>query len=263
VLFSVTSGGGTISPTTPVTTGASGVASLDSWVINVGSNTVQAVGTYADPTVTFAPSSVTGFPQAVTVAPTAGITFSAIGGDVIPYGSSYGYSTGDQGFDPTFGTHDYTTTLTASGPFGTGDLNGTVCAINSDANFVPNKKWPLGTDLLLLKTFPLPTGWNTPLTVTAAIDNDIAVFVNGHSLTTNNDAPLYQFVGSDATNYAFDASTGLVTHDGCANKGSLLFTIPVAYLHAGGQNTIAVRARDRGVVNYVDLKVSAQAPATP
>jgi hypothetical protein len=233
-------------------------------VINAGQNTVQAVGTYADPSVTFATAPVgSNFPQAVEVDPTAGVTFTATGGDVIPYGSSYGYSTGTQGFDPTFGTQDLTTTSTASGPFGTGDIGATSCPINSDPLFVPNQKWPLGTDLLLLKTFPLPSGWSSPLTVTVAIDNDVAVFVNGHPLTTNNDATLYQFVGSDANNYAFDASTGLVTHEGCANKGSLLFTIPVAYLNAGGQNTIAVRARDRGVVNYVDLKVSAPAPATP
>ena len=37
-----------------VATGTTGVATVSNWVINAGSNTVQAVGTYADPTVTFA-----------------------------------------------------------------------------------------------------------------------------------------------------------------------------------------------------------------
>ena len=189
-------------------------------------------------------------------------TFSPFGGvdtEVMPYGSSYLYSSGTHDFDANFGTTDFTTTnwLTANGPFGTGDLNGTVCAINSDVNFVPNQQWPLGTDLLLLKTFTL-TGVTTPLTVTAAIDNDIKIFVNGHALTT------FQAISSASTGtYAFDASTGFVTHEDCANKGSLLFTIPNAFLNSGSPNTIAVRARDRGIVNYVDLQVTVAAPAQP
>lgn len=264
VLFSVTSGGGTVAggSSSTVTTGATGVATVSDWVINTGSNTVQAVGTYADPTVTFASSTSTSFPQAVTVDPTAGITFTATGGDVVPYGSSYLYMSGTQGFDPNFGTTDLTTTgfATAIAPFGTGDQNGTVCPLNSDANFPPNHQWPLNSDLLLLKTFPLPSWWTAPLTVSAAIDNDIAVFVNGHPLTTYNNAPLYAFSGTDASNYSFNSGTGLVTHEGCATKGSLTFTIPAAFLNLGGQNTIAVRARDRGGVNYVDAKVAAPVP---
>jgi len=190
-------------------------------------------------------------------------TFSPFGGvdtEVMPYGSSYLYSSGTHDFDANFGTTDFTTTNwhTASGPFGTGDVVGTSCPINSDVNFVPNKKWPLDTDLLLLNTFTL-SGVTTPLTVTAAIDNDIKIFVNGHALTT------FQAVGSDAGSYALDASTGFVTHEGCANKGSLLFTIPNAFLNSGSPNTIAVRARDRGIVNYVDLQVTVPvaAPAQP
>ena len=264
VLFSVTNGGGTVAggSSSTVATNATGVATVSDWVINAGSNTVQAVGTYADPTVTFAaaPAGST-FPQVVAVNPSAGITFTATGGDLVPYGSSYLYMNGTQGFDPNFGTTDFTTTgwLTGNGPFGTGDLGGTVCPINSDANFPPNKQWQLNQDLLLLKSFPLPTWWTAPLTVDVAIDNDVAVYVNGHPLTIYQDKPLYAFTGSDAGNYAFDSETGFVTHENCANKGSLTFTIPAAFLN-GGQNTLAIRARDRGTVNYVDAKVSAQIP---
>ena len=98
------------------------------------------------------------------------------------------------------------------------------------------------------------------LTITAAIDNDIAVFVNGNPLTTLNGVALYSFSGPDAGNYSFNPTSGLVTHENCATKGSLTFTVPVSFLNVGGQNTLAVRARDRGSVNYVDVKVS---PATP
>ena len=99
---------------------------------------------------------------------------------------------------------------------------------------------------------PASRGWTAPLTVTAAIDNDIAVYVNGNPLTTINGAPLYAFSGPDAANYTFNSPTGLVTHENCANKGSLTFTIPASFLNLGGQNTLAIRARDRGSVNYVD-----------
>jgi hypothetical protein len=261
VHFAVTSGGGTVAGDSfaNVTTGTSGVATASDWVINANSNTVQAVGTYVDPSVTFgAAPAGSGFPQAVTVDPSVGITFTATGGDVIPYGSTYQYSSGAADFDPDFGVSDFTTTGSAAGPFGTGNLGGTSCPINNDAAFPPNHLWPLSSDLLLLKTFPLPQGWSAPLTVTAAIDNDIRVFVNGHPLTTLNDDPLYHFV-SDLSNYSFDPTTLFVTHANCATKGSLTFTVPVAYLVAG-QNTIAVRARDRGVVDYVDLKVTAPTP---
>ncbi|MEO6209708.1 MAG: hypothetical protein ABIQ10_06230 [Gemmatimonadaceae bacterium] len=257
VLFSVTSGGGTVAEgsSSTVTSDATGVATVSDWVINAGANTVQAVGTYADPAVTFAPAPAgSGFPQAVTVDPTAGITFSAIGGDVVPYGSSYQYMSGAQDFNPSFGTTDLTTAgfAAANGPFGTGDVDGTSCPINSDANFVPNQKWPLGTDLLLLKSFPLPTGWSTPLTVSAAIDNDIKVFVNGHPLTT------FSFSGD--ANYSYDSETGFVTHENCATKGSLTFSVPTTFLNPGGSNTLAIRARDRGIVNYVDAKISVSTP---
>jgi hypothetical protein len=263
VQFSVTSGGGTVGggSSSTVATVATGVATVSSWVINTGSNTVQAVGTYADPTVTFAAAPVgSGFPQAVAVDPTNGITYSATGGDVVSYGSSYLFLDGPHDFaggfeDPSFST---TTWSTGAGPFGTGDVGGTVCPINSEPGFTLNHAWVVDTDMLLRKSFPLPSWWTAPLTVTAAIDNDIQVFVNGNPLTTYQGNPLYSFSGDN--NYAFDGSTGFITHENCATKGTLTFTIPAAFLNLGGQNVLAIRARDRGSVNYVDAKVTAQIP---
>jgi hypothetical protein len=253
VLFSVTSGGGTVTPTSAVATDATGVATLSSWVINAGSNTVQAVGTYADPTVTFAPSTDPNFLQAVTVDPTAGITFTATGGDIVPYGSSYSYFNGVQGVDPGFEAVDFSPPVawsTGSAPFG---LAGTsTCPLFSDSSFPLGTSWPLSTDMLLRKTFSLPSGWSTPLTISAAIDNDMQVFVNGHDVT-----PAHTFSGDDAANYNF--VSGFVTHENCATKGSLTFSVAANLLNAG-DNVLAIRARDRSGVDYVDVKVSVQTP---
>jgi len=259
VLFSVTSGGGTVSggSSSTVTTDATGVATVGNWVINAGSNTVQAVGTYGDPTVTFAPSTLTGFPQAVTVDPTAGITFSATGGDIVPYGSSYLYFNGAYDVDPGFQAADYSTAgwNTGSGAFGT--VGSTTCPIFSDPDFPLRTNWPISTDLLLRKTFPLPSGWNQPLTISAAIDNDVIMYVNGHALTTDGVNALYAFPSNG--NYSFDPTSGFVKHENCATKGELTFTVPAGFLVAG-QNLLAIRARDRGGVDYIDLKVTAPTP---
>jgi len=218
------------------------------------------VGTYADPTVTFAaapPNS--GFPQAVSVDPTNGVGFTATGGDVVPYGSSYFFLDvahgGNAGFQaPGFSTSGF---QTGNGPFGPSSTN---CTLNSDPSI--NTAFTVNTDLLLIKTFPLPSGWSAPLTITVAIDNDVAVWVNGNPLTTFNNAPLYAFSGDDASNYAFDPNTQLVTHENCATKGSLTFTVPASFLVAG-QNTLAIRAQDRGGQSYVDADVTAPVPAPP
>ncbi len=263
VLFSVTGGGGTVSggSSSTVATGANGIATVGSWVVGAGANSVQAVGTFADPSVTFAVGAP-GFPTNVSVDPVNGVSYNATGGDVVPYGASYLYLDGAQGHDAGFEVPGYSTAnwLTGNGPFGSGDLGGTVCAINSEPGFTLNPAWAIGTDMLLRKTFPLPANWSAPLTVTAAIDNDIAVFVNGNPLTTLNESPLYQFVGQDAGNYSFNSTSGLVSHENCATKGSLTFTVPASFLNLGGDNTLAIRARDRGSVNYVDVKLSTTTP---
>jgi hypothetical protein len=265
VQFSVTGGGGTVSggSSSTVATAANGIATVGNWVVNPGPNSVQAVGTFADPTVTFAAAPPgSGFPQNVTVDPTAGVSYTATGGDIVPYGSSYLFLDGPQGHDAGFEAPGYQTAnwLTGNGPFGSGDQGGTVCPLNSESGFTLNHAWVLGTDLTMLKTFSLPQGWSTPITITAAIDNDIQLFVNGNALTTLNGVPLYAFSGSDAGNYTFNPTSGFITHENCATKGSLTFSVPASFLNVGGQNVLAIRARDRGTVNYVDVKVS---PAVP
>ena len=241
-------------------TAGSGTATVASWVVAPGTNTVQAVGTFADPTVTFA----TGFTRTVSVNPAAGVTFAATGTDVIPFGASYLFLDGAQGQNPGFEAPSFSTGgwSTGAGPFGTGDVGGTVCPLNSEPGFTLDNVFAVNTDLLLRKTFPLPPWWNTPLTVTVAIDNDAQVFMNGHSLNNAyNGTSGFSFSGADAGNYSFNPTSGFVSHENCATKGSLTYAVPVSFLTVGGTNTLAIRARDRGVVDYVDAKVVATPPS--
>ncbi len=262
VQFSVTSGGGTVGggTSTTVATDATGTATASSWVVGPGANSVQGVGTFVDPTVTFAPAPPnSGFPQNVSVDPANGVPYTATGGDIVPYGSSYLYLDGQQGHDAGFEAPKFSTVQwnTGAGPFGSGGQGGTACPLNSEPGFTLNPSWTIGTDILLRKNFSLPAGWTSPLTITAAIDNDIAVYVNGTALTMlPSGATLYNFIGWDAGNYSFNVQTGLISHENCATKGSLTFTVPLSLLNVGGNNTLAIRARDRGSVNYVDVKVS-------
>ncbi len=180
VQFSVTPGSGTITPTTPVATDATGVASSSSWVINPGANTAQAVGTYADPTVTFAAAPAgSSFPQAVAVDPSGGITYNANGGDVVPYGASYTFLDGPQGHDAGFEAAGLLPHGLEHGEWSFRELviSAAPCARSTAIRHsCPNHAWVVGTDMLLLKSFPLPAGWTAPLVVNAAIDNDIVVY---------------------------------------------------------------------------------------
>jgi hypothetical protein len=92
--------------------------------------------------------------------------------------------------------------------------------------------WETDTDILLRKTFTLPaTASNVEVGV--EIDNDIQVFINGVDIS------------------------GLVQHEGCASRDSFVFPVPNNILVFGGTNLLAVRARDRGGISYVDVEVRA------
>lgn len=129
---------------------------------------------------------------------------------------------GLQGFElPTFDDSSFST-----GDAGFGTQTG--CPLNnSDDAKTP---WRLFTDILLRKNFNLPAG-ATNLRVFVAIDNDIQVFVNG-----------------------LDISGGFRSHEGCPTRDSFVFTAPDIILNEG-ENLLSVRARDRGIVNYVDVRV--------
>ena len=90
--------------------------------------------------------------------------------------------------------------------------------------------WPVNTELVVRKAFNLPAG-ATNLRVMVAIDNDVEVFLNGVNI-----------------------SGGLVVHEGCPILDEFQFGAPDSLLRAG-DNLLAVRAVDRGVVSFLDLRV--------
>ena len=57
-------------------------------------------------------------------------------------------------------------------------------------------------------------------------------------------------------------SLGKVTHEGCAAEDNVTYSVPAALLTVG-DNVLAARAVDRGVVAYVDLQVTADRANQP
>jgi len=98
--------------------------------------------------------------------------------------------------------------------------------------------WPVNTELVVRKAFNLPAG-ATNLRVMVAIDNDVEVFLNGVNI-----------------------SGGLVVHEGCPILDEFQFGAPDSLLRAG-DNLLAVRAVDRGVVSFLDLRVLIGAGPVP
>jgi len=257
VLFAVTAGGGSLggtgsSPVTSATvsTNSSGIATAPSWTLGVGpTNTATATASFTLPT------SISGFATSG-AGTTAGVvvsgnpvTFSATSTDIVPYqASGYTYISGAAGLNAGFQVSSFDTRgwFQGQGAFGSGDAGGTVCPLDNDGSIhTPWSNATVPTDMLLRKTFALPSWWSAPISVRVAIDNDIQVFVNGH-----NETPL--------ASSGFDPSTGFVTHEGCATLDSFTFSVPAGDLVLGGNNLLAIRARDRGTIAYVDARVSGQ-----
>lgn len=129
---------------------------------------------------------------------------------------------------------------TGNAAFGSGAVpEGQVCPLDATVQTT----WPVNTDLLLRKTFVLPGGAGN-VRIRVAIDNDIQVFVNGVDVTASAGQ---ETLGED----------GFQHHEGCATLDSFVFTVPASAVHTG-TNLVAVRARDRGVIGFVDVKVTAQ-----
>jgi hypothetical protein len=97
------------------------------------------------------------------------------------------------------------------------------------------------SDILIRRWVTLPAGWSDDLVIGVAIDNDLQVFVNDSDIT-----PF-------ATPSHFVA--GFQAHDGCASRGSFVFTASIGILHAGGENLIVIRGRDRGSESFLDFEV--------
>jgi hypothetical protein len=124
------------------------------------------------------------------------------------------------------------------GAFGGGSVSTTCSALTSTIH----TPWPAATDgavqLLLRKAF---SGTAQNVQIRIPVDNDVQVFVNGHDVT--------------ASGGTVDEA-GFLEHEGCADPDHpFVFTVANSDLNAGG-NWLVVRARDRGVVSYVDAQVT-------
>jgi hypothetical protein len=138
---------------------------------------------------------------------------------VVPFGDGSGFE--QPGFD------DSAFTLGDAG-FGTPEGG---CALNNPDDV--HTPWASGTDILVRKEFELPRG-ATDVVVNVAIDNDASVFVNG-----------------------YDVSSGLLMHEWCPSRNSFTVAVPDSILQVG-TNLLAVRGRDRGVLAYLDVQLTAE-----
>ena len=229
VTFSVTAGGGTLgaghtSSVSGVTDGT-GSFGVTSWTVAAGANEVQATGAFP------APPSGTGV--GINGSP---VTFTATGGDLIPWeASGYKYLVGPADHDAGFEALAFNDAAWSIGQGGFSDhlAPGIYCAIDTTGRTFWNSV-PEPTDMLLRHTFSLPSGWSTDLKVSVAIDNDIEVFVDGTMIS----------------------GEGFVTHEGCATRDSFIFTVPAGALSTGTTtHVLAIRARDRGVAAFVDVRL--------
>jgi hypothetical protein len=220
-------------------TDASGVAKLTSWTVGfeVGNHDVTATAT---PPYT-GTTGVAGSPATFTANVLAGYRYSAIGSGSPPGGF-------------TTGAFDDSGWAIGQGAFGSGSVPGTSCPLDgtvhtpwAPATATSSASSPSNTsDLLLRQWVAVPAGFTGSLTISAAIDNDMQVFVNGTDVT-----------GSAGSSHLIG---GFQTHDGCATAGSFVFSASGSTLVPGGSNLVVVRARDRGVVSFVDLVISLSYP---
>ena len=148
---------------------------------------------------------------------------------VLPYGASeYKYQVVPVDDGIGFERPDFDDSAFPVGDAGFGSREG-YCELNNPGDV--RTEWPVETDLLVRKVLDLPAG-TTDVVVYVAVDNDVQVFING-----------------------YDISDGLQIHEDCASLNSFSFAVPDGLLQAG-TNLLAVRARDRGGLAYLDLAVT-------
>ena len=259
---------------------ANGDASVQ-WTIGAGTNTLTATGfglaTAVDhgPRVApgdFQPHSVdygifpaqtfdpfmpkytqfrAGAPDAQTASPTDGtggvklktgtLTFTATG--IVPatlplnyLSSNYLYKVVAQADEPSFPA-SFGSGGFAVGTAGFGSPG--YCPLNT-ANPEGHTDWPIGTDILVLRQVTVPSA-PTTITLSVQIDNDVRIWVDGNEVTPSPGGPT-------------SASPGYYVHEGCPGNG-----LPgpiVVNIATAGVHQIAIRGRDRGGLDYLDLQVT-------
>ena len=241
VTFTVPSGSEGAISGGAATTNASGVATIGGWTLGatLGTDLVNAAvapphlgsGVQGSP-VNFSATVISATPVTYK---SAGYLYSLIGDNLPPSGWETVSYTGGSAW-PT-GAAGFGMNFAADG-----------CSIVSDiqtgwpgASTVSSAGSPSNTsDLLLRKSVTVPSGWTGSLSIAVAIDNDVQVFVNGVDVTASGGAT----VG------------GFAAHEGCATRGSLVFTAANGILLPGANNLVAVHARDRGRTSYFDMEVT-------
>ena len=113
-----------------------------------------------------------------------------------------------------------------------------ICAVTE--NFNGAASFPENKDIFVTKTITAPVAGNLGLTI--YIDNDVRVYVDGVERTST--------IPSSGAG-AYNATSQFWKHEGCANVGPAVFSIPIT----AGPHTLAFWARDRGAVGYLDVKV--------
>ena len=148
----------------------------------------------------------------------------------IPYGSSgWRYKVVGHGGEPGFeqpGVDDSAWSV-GTAPFGNAGCAGTPA---------PQTAWPLSTDLLVRRALTQRRDADFDLALKVAIDNDVDVFFNGVLIASND-------------------------FEGCGQEKAT-FAIPRS-LVSDGANVLAVRAIDRGSINYLDLDLRIEGGADP
>lgn len=246
VTFAVGAGSqGSITGAT-ATTNADGVARLGSWTLGTGGTPNQVIATVTPlPGATVSGNPVS-FTSAIATQPPIG--YSANG---------WSYLILNGAAPPTgFQLPDFAGAASwpvGGAPFGSGHDDRYLCGLDDNvrttwpaaANITaipPDPFYQPGvSEILLRKSFLVPTGWTAGARVRVAVDNDIQIFVNGVDITA-----------SAGAGTLFD---GFQIHEGCATQPDFTFTIPNSVLVTGGNNVIALRARDRGKTSYADVEV--------
>ena len=241
VSFSVPAGSeGTITGGAATTDG-SGIATVGSWTLgtSLGADLVNAA---------VAPPHLHSFVSGTPVLFTANVISTTL----LSYKSAaYAYEVLNSDSPDTTGWQTSSFTGASNWPTGAAGFGfnfaADQCSIVSDiqtawpgATTISNSSEPSNTsDLLLRKSVTIPNGWTGSLSIGVAIDNDVQVFVNGTNITASAGTPV----------------NGFMVHEGCATRGSLVFSAPNNFLVPGGTNLIAVHARDRGRTSYFDMEV--------
>ncbi len=136
------------------------------------------------------------------------------------------------GADAGFEAPGYDDSSWASSQAGFGTTDGT-CSWNNPASV--NTAWAPNTDILVRHHFTVPAG-SGDLHLVGTVDNDADIYVNGIEL-------------------------GTVSSGFCA-AGAIDIKVPAADLNAS-DNVLAIRGTDEGQATYLDVQLSAPAPAGP